>query len=607
MAQTIPNTSRVPLPLARLKRAMGFVWRSSPRWASINLALLAIQSLLPPLGLYLTKQVINSVLLGLQRTDVSQAAFTQALFWISAAAVVAVAIGLCRALAGFVSTAQAQIVTDHMQDVLHRKSIEVDLDYYENTQYYEVLHRAQREAPNRPTQIVRDLGTVLRNVVSLIAIGVLLLSFHWSLPFILLLATVPGVVLRLRSGRELYEREIKWTPSERRSWYYNWLLMGKPHAKEIRLLDLGPLFIRRYRDVRQEIARDKLRIARKRAFAEFLTFSIGSAVVFGAYAVIAYRVLQGQTSIGDMVMFIQASQLGQSLLLEMLAGLAALYEHNLFLHSVDEFLNLKPTITEPSQPAVIPQPIREGLRLDNVSFRYSPDGPNVLDNISMNIPSGSVIALVGPNGSGKTSLIKLLCRLHDPTSGSIRLDSIDLRDFSVTALRRQIAVVFQDYAQYHVSARENIWFGDVRYTPDDPRIAAAARQAGADAVVEGLRHKYDTVLSNWFDDGQELSIGQWQKIALARAFFPDAQLVILDEPSSALDATAEYDIFSRFRQLMAGRTAFLVSHRFMSVKDADCIYVMDSGRILEYGSHDELLRLDGLYASMYNKQAAGFK
>ena len=607
MAETIPNTSGVPLPLLRLKRAMGFVWRSSPRWASINLSLLAVQSFLPPLGLYLTKQVVNSVVFGLQRTDVSQSAFTQTLFWILAAAGVAVAIGLCRSLAGFVSTAQSQVVTDHMQEILHRKSIEVDLDYYENAQYYDVLHRAQREAPGRPTLIVRDVGTVLRNAVSLIAIGVLLLSFHWSLPFILLLSTVPGVVLRLRSARELYERGINRTAAERRSWYYNWMLVGKQHAKEIRVLDLGGLFIRRYRDLRQEIAGDIVRVARKRAFAEFLTFSSGTAVVFGAYAIIAYRVLQGQTSIGDMVMFIQASQLGQSLLLEMLAGLAGLYEHNLFLHSVDEFLNLKPTITEPAHPAVIPQPIREGLRLDKVSFRYSPDGPNVLENINMNIPSGSVIALVGPNGSGKTTLVKLLCRLHDPTSGAIVLDGTDLRRFSVTALRRQIAVVFQDYAQYQVTARENIWFGDVRYTPDDPRIVAASRQAGADAVVEGLKHGYDTVLSNWFDDGQELSIGQWQKFALARAFFPDAQLVILDEPSSALDAAAEYDIFCRFRQLMAGRTAFLVSHRFMSVKDADCIYVMDSGRILEYGSHDELLRLDGLYASMYNKQAAGFK
>jgi ATP-binding cassette subfamily B protein len=606
MAQTIPNSTRVPLALQRLKRAMGFVWTSSPRWASINFALLAVQSLLPPLGLYLTKQVVNSLVPRLQRTDVSE--FKQTLFWILAAAGVAVAIGLCRALAGFVSTAQSQVVTDHMQHVLHRKSIEVDLDYYENTQYYEVLHRAQREAPNRPTMIVRDLGTVLRNAVSLFAIGLLLLSFHWSLPFILLLSTVPGVLLRLRSARELYELEITRTPAERRSWYYNWLLTAKPHAKEIRLLDLGSFFIRRYREVRHEITQDNERVARKRAFAEFLTFSSGTAVVFGAYAVIAYRVFQGQTSLGDMVMFSQASQLGQSLLLEMLAGLAGLYEHNLFLHSVDEFLSLRPTITEPAHPAVIPQPIRNGLRLDNVSFRYFPEGPDVLENISMNIPSGSVIALVGPNGSGKTTLIKLLCRLHDPTSGAILLDGTDLREFSVTALRRQLAVVFQDYAQYQVTARENIWFGDVRYKPDDPRIAAAARQSGADAVVEGLRRGYDTVLGNWFDDdGQELSIGQWQKVALARAFFPDAQLVILDEPSSALDAATEYDIFCHFRQLMAGRTAFLVSHRFMSVKDADCIYVMDSGRILEYGSHDELLRLDGLYAAMYNKQAAGFK
>jgi ATP-binding cassette subfamily B protein len=251
--------------------------------------------------------------------------------------------------------------------------------------------------------------------------------------------------------------------------------------------------------------------------------------------------------------------------------------------------------------------MQTGIAFDHVSFQYPTGTREVLEDISLTIRPGEVVALVGENGSGKTTLIKLLCRLYDPASGIITLDGIDLRQLETTALRREISVIFQDYAQYHLTARENIWFGNVALPPDQERIAAAARHAGADEVIAGLPQGYETILGKWFEDGEELSVGEWQKVALARAFLRDAQIIVLDEPTSALDARAEYEVFKKFRQLAAGRTVILISHRFSTVRMADRIFVLEGGRIIESGAHDELVRLGGTYARLFETQAQYYR
>ena len=454
---------------------------------------------------------------------------------------------------------------------------------------------------------MNGLVQVAQSGISLLAMAGLLFSFHWGIAAILFVAAIPGLFVRLRYACQTYRWQRRSTPAERQAWYFHWMLTGDVHAKEIRQFGLGPLFRRRFRDLRQQLRREKIEIATRRSIAELVSQASATIAVFGSYAFIAYRAVQGAITLGDLVMYYQAFQRGQGFLREMLGGLAGLYEDNLFLSNLHEFFELKSKVVEPPHPRPVPQPMQTGLAFDHVSFRYPTGTREVLEDISLTIRPGEVVALVGENGSGKTTLIKLLCRLYDPASGIITLDGIDLRQLETTALRREISVIFQDYAQYHLTARENIWFGNVTLPPDQERIAAAARHAGADEVIAGLPQGYETILGKWFEDGEELSVGEWQKVALARAFLRDAQIIVLDEPTSALDARAEYEVFKKFRQLAAGRTVILISHRFSTVRMADRIFVLEGGRIIESGTHDELVRLGGTYARLFETQAQYYR
>ena len=589
-----------------LRRAIAIVWQSAPGWTLASFVLLIVQGVLPLLLLYLMKLVVDAVTTGLAAPD-KGVAFRQVALLIGLMGAVTLVGALCRSLAGLVSEAQSQVVTDHMSDILHAKSIEVDLEYYESAQYYDTLHRAQQEAPYRPTRIVNGLVQVGQNGISLLAMAGLLFSFHWGVAAVLFAAVVPGVLVRLRYAGKMYRWQRQRTPTERHAWYFHWLLTGDVHAKEIRLFDLGPLFIRRFRDLRQQLRRERLEIATKRSVAELVTQASATLAIFGSYAFIAYRTVQGTITLGDLVMYYQAFQRGQGFLQEMLGGLAGIYEDNLLLSNLYEFLDLKPKVVEPHHPRPVPQPLQTGIVFDRVSFQYPTGTRKVLEDITLTIRPGEHIALVGENGAGKTTLIKLLCRLYDPTEGIITFDGLDLRQFETAALRREISVIFQDYARYHLTARENIWFGDVDLPPDDERIIAAARDSGADGLITGLPQGYETTLGKWFEDGEELSIGEWQKVALARAFLRDVQIIVLDEPTSALDAQAEYEVFNKFRQLAEGRTAILISHRFSTVRLADHIYVLENGRISESGTHDELVRSGGRYARLFETQAKYYR
>nr|MBC8249520.1 ABC transporter ATP-binding protein [Anaerolineales bacterium] len=566
----------------RLDFALRLVWQSAPGWTMASLALLVVQGALPLVSLYLMKLVVDTVTTALETPD-KGAAFGQVALLIGLMGGVALVSALARSIAGLVSEAQGQMVTDHTSDLLHAKSIEVDLEYYESSQYYDTLHRAQREAVFRPIRILNGLVQVAQSSISLLAMAGLLFSLHWGIAAILFVAAIPGLFVRLRYAGQTYRWQRQRTSAERQAWYFHWLLTGDGHAKEIRQFDLGSLFMRRFRDLRQQLRREKIEIATRRSVAELVSQASATIAVFGSYAFIAYRTVQGAITLGDLVMYYQAFQRGQGFLREMLSGLAGLYEDNLFLSSLYEFFELKPKVVEARHPRPVPQPMQTGLAFDHVSFRYPTGTREVLEDISLTIRPGEVVALVGENGSGKTTLIKLLCRLYDPASGIITLDGVDLRQLETTALRREISVIFQDYAQYHLTARENIWFGNVALPPDEERIAAAARHAGADEVIAGLPQGYETILGKWFKDGEELSVGEWQKVALARAFLRDAQIIVLDEPTSALDARAEYEVFKKFRQLAAGRTAILISHRFSTVRMADRIFVLEGGRIIESG------------------------
>ena len=446
-----------------------------------------------------------------------------------------------------------------------------------------------------------------QNSLALLTIVGLLFSLHWMIAAVLLVATVPGTLVRLRYSQQLYAWQRQRTSTERQAWYFQWMMVGEPHAKEIRLFDLGALFIERFRDLRATLRRERLHLATRLVLIDLLTQFAGTLAIFGALAYIVFQAVQSAITIGDLVMYYQAFQRGQNYLHEILSSLANLYEDSLFLTNLYEFLDLKPGVVVPASPQAVPQPIKHGICFDHVRFDYADATHPILDDITLTIRPGEHIALVAANGAGKTTLVKLLCRLYDPTAGRITIDGIDLRELDLTVLRRHVSVIFQDYVHYHLTARENIWLGDTRLASMDDKVAQAARDAGADKLIEKLTHGYDTRLGKWFDDGQELSIGEWQKIALARAFVRDVQIVVLDEPTSALDASSEFEVFQKFRVLAAGRTTILISHRLSTVRMADCIYVLANGKITESGSHEDLMQLGGEYARMFELQAGNYR
>jgi ATP-binding cassette, subfamily B, bacterial len=586
-----------------LRRALHLVWQSSPRLTLANLFLALIQGILPLLSLYLTKLLVDTVSGSLTQNP---QAIQQIIELVVVTGIIALFGDLCNSLNQYVTTAQSQIVTDYVHNLLHKKSVEVDLEYYENAQFYNALHMAQQEAPYRPSQILDLLIRLGQSLISLVAIAALLISLHWLIALVLFITAIPSLFIRLFYARKLYHRQWEWTPHDRRADYYNWMLTSTQYAKEIRLFTLGDLFQRRFLNLRSNIRRDKLALTRQTLLAEWGIQVFTTLAIFTVFGLIAYQAVIGAITVGSLVMYYQAFQRGQTSLRDSLTDLASLYENSLFLASLYEFLDLKRTVAEPIHPIAFPQPIAQGIRFENVRFNYPGSSRPLLDNINLTIRSGETIALVGENGAGKTTLIKLLCRLYDPTRGKITVDGIDFTQLDTTTLRQQISVVFQDYMHYNLTAAENIGLGDLDQLTNTKAIESAAQKTGAEKAIARLPHGYDTILGREYEEGEELSIGEWQKVAIARAFLRQGQIVVLDEPTSALDARAEYEVFEQFRKLAQGRTAILISHRLSTVKLADRIYMLKDGKIAESGTHAELMQLQGAYAELFELQASSY-
>jgi ATP-binding cassette subfamily B protein len=569
-------------------------------------AIVFVQGILPLLMLFLLKLVIDSVSDSIV-SESSSTDFRRIAILIVLMGLVAAIEASLRIISSVVSQTHGHLVTDYMQRILHRKSTEVDLEYYENPAYFDTLHRAQVDSASRPTRILHELIRVTRSGLSLVAVGGLILTFHWIVALLLIAAVLPGVLIRLRYSKLLYRWQRERTSMQRKIRYFDWLLTTPYSAMEVRLFRLGGFFSTRFSALRRKLLRERLRITSRRASWEGAMQVGGNVAMFGSFAFVAYRAVLGTLTIGDVAMFYHAFQRGQAFLREVLNGLAGLYEDSLFLESLDEFMEMKPRIVAPLSPKPVPCPIRSGIVFDNVCFRYPAGTRHILQDVCLTLRRGEMVALVGENGSGKTTLVKLLCRLYDPNEGRITLDGLDVREYDPIELRRAISVVFQDFGRYHLKVSENIWLGDVERPSDSQSIEAAAQRSGADDFIRELRDGYDTSLGRFIDEGEEISIGQWQKIALARAYFRDAQLLVLDEPTSALDPKSEYEVFCQLKELTKDRSAIVISHRFSTVRMADRIYVLDQGRVVEEGSHVSLMELSGLYAHLFEVQARHYR
>jgi ATP-binding cassette subfamily B protein len=587
----------------RLGRALRLMWLSGPKWMIANLGLLVLQGILPLAILYMTKLVIDIISSQANHTE----KIHNVLVILGISAVIALVLAISRSIAELVFVSESQAITDYTHNIIHEKSTTIDLEYYDNPTYHDILHRALGEASFRPTRIASGITLAGQNIISLLAVTGLLLVFNWKIALVLYVAAVPGILVRAKYARQLFEWYLRVTQAKRQATYYNDVLTKDTYIKEIRVFGLGETFSRIYRDLCCNLRHARLKLAISHLPPESAAELGTILALFGSYAFIAYKTITGDIGLGDLVMFFQAFQRGLTSLQQALAALSDLYEDNLFLSSLDEFLKLPSLVKEPCKPVAMPKPIRSGVEFTDVDFIYPKSDRFALRDINLSIRPNEIIALVGENGSGKSTLVKLLCRLYDPTDGSVRVDGTDLRDFATVDLRQEIGVIFQDYARYNATAAENIWFGDTTQQLSKEKIAVAARYSGADVAIANLKDGYDTLLGKAFEDGEELSLGQWQKLALARAFLRDAQIIILDEPTSSMDPNAEYEFFENFRRLVHGRSAVIISHRFSTVKMADCIYVMQAGRIVESGTHDQLINKASMYASLFEKQAQYYK
>ncbi|HEX6508443.1 MAG TPA: ABC transporter ATP-binding protein, partial [Chloroflexota bacterium] len=484
---------------------------------------------------------------------------------------------------------------------------QLDLPILERPEFYDRLRRAEESAFYRPAGLLFQMLSLVQGAVTLLAALLILARLQpLALP-LLLLAAIPYAIVQSGTAAQFYTLSMGQTPETRQARYFSHLLSTDQGAKEIRVFGLGSHLLERYREILWRNQGQIARLAWSRGIRSAITALLPAAVYAVIFAYLCLQALSRHITVGDLTLYIGIVFRSQDSLQQLMLSLSGLLENSLFLQDYQAFLRLQPVMPTNTGGARITLPIRRGVCFEGVSYSYPGSAHNALADVSLELRAGETVAIVGENGAGKTTLVKMLARLYDPASGRITIDGQDLRQLDVASWRRQIAVIFQDFIQYYLTAAENIGFGAIDALGDAGRIEAAAERGGADDVIARLPEGYRAVLGRWFEQGTQLSGGEWQRIALARAFMRDAPILVLDEPTASLDARAEFEIFQRFRELTRDRIVLLISHRFSTVRMADRIYVLDAGRIVESGDHEELMRRGGRYAELFQLQAAGYR
>jgi len=588
------------------RRVLLLVWQANAG-LTVSLGLLnLLQGLLPAVRVWLSKLLIDAVV-----GSISTGSGTAALPQIGVLVAAQFGIGAVANIAGTVANISQQLlqerVANRVQLLVMRHANELDLVFFERPQFYDLIQQVQREVGYRPVAMVQTAFGLIRQLLTFISMLALLVNLGWVIAAAALLSPIPNFVSNVRYGWGGYQLMRRQSPLRRMMAYLTTVLTTDTFSKEIKLFTLGDFFIERFSRLFERYYAENRRLVIERYLAG-AAFSMLSVLATGlTFFYVAFRALAGQVTVGDLTLYVQAADGVSSAFTQLLGGLQSMYEHQLYLATLFELLDFKPLVNAPAHPVPIRRPFQEGIEFRDVSYTYEGKDEPALANVSFTIAPGETVAIVGHNGAGKTTLVKLLARLYDPQSGTILIDGHDARDYDPVALRGEYGVLFQDYVSYQLSARENIGVGRVDRLDEASAITTAATQSGAAAVIERLPAGYETLLGKWFDGGVNLSGGEWQKVALGRAFMREAQILILDEPSAALDAKAEYELFSRLQELAQGRTAVFISHRFSTVRRADRILVFEYGRLIEQGTHEELLALDGRYAELFNLQAASYR
>ncbi|HTT04432.1 MAG TPA: ABC transporter ATP-binding protein [Steroidobacteraceae bacterium] len=583
-------------------RAIRLVWETN-RALLLALSVLTIVAGLLPGGVAtVTRRIVDAVVAA--HAAAGQGAARVLMLVMLEGALVAALAGAQRGLSLCQALLRAQL-GQRVNVMILEKALTLELRHFEDSEFYDRLTQTRREASSRPLSLVMRTFGLAQNAISLLTYAALLVRFSpWALG-VLLLAGLPAFLAETKFSGDAF-RLFRWrSPETRMQMYLETVLAREDHAKEVKLYGLGARLLQRYRDIFTRLYREDRALSIRRDSWGFALGLVATATLYGAYGWVALATVRGAITLGLMTMYLMVLRQGQAAVTAMLSAIGGMYEDNLYLSTLYEYLE---TPVEPPQGSaqVGPAP-GDGIRFEHVSFTYPGAREPALRDISLHLPTGASLALVGENGSGKTTLIKLLTRLYRPDSGRILLDGLPLPDWQEEALRARIGVIFQDFTRYQMLVGENIGAGDERYFEEEGRWHDAADLGQAAAFIERLPLRYRTQLGKWFKDGQELSGGQWQKIALSRAFMrSEADVLVLDEPTAAMDARAEAEIFEHFRALARGRITILISHRFSTVRMADQIVVLDQGRIIEQGTHAQLLADGGHYAHLFALQARGY-
>jgi ATP-binding cassette subfamily B protein len=589
--------------LKQLPPFLKMVWATKPSAVAGILVLRVLQSFGPVAMLWVGKLIIDGVV---------DAVNTQQPDWEYLAGLVVLELGIALAVdvmsraSALLESLLGDLFSNEMSVRLMEHAATLDLEHFEDPEFYDHLERARRQTVGR-LRLISQLLQMGQSTLTLLSLMTALVAFNVWLLVMLIVAVLPSFLGETHFAGLSYSLLHRWTPERRELDYLRYVASSDATAKEIKLFDLSDHFIDRYAELADDYYRANRDLAVKRAAVGAALVGISTVVYYGAYGFMIWQTVTGVITIGSLTFLAGSFQRSRDLIQRILLGSADVFERALFIRDLFTFLEMEPRVTSGPDAVPVPKPIQEGFVFDDVGFRYPDADRWALRHVSFRLTPGERLALVGENGAGKTTLVKLLARLYDPTEGTITLDGRDLREYSIEDIRHAIGVIFQDFVRYDMKVRENIAVGKITALEDEPRVKQAARKSLAEDVVAQLERGYDHMLGRRFEGGADLSGGEWQKIALGRAYMRDAQVLILDEPTAALDARAEYQVFQRFSELTAGRMAVLISHRFSTVRMADRILVLGEGTVLEEGSHEELLDLGGTYAELFTLQAAGYR